>query len=119
MHGAVPLASVLAALPTPPPPAPRRRSGRAPAPKVIVDAPDERGPTQKRRAKRPREIVELTGLHSGKTVEGAVQKVNGKWSNHDMFPGREFDDLDAYRAAKKQRAEQRAAYSDQNIRRRK
>ena len=33
-----------------------------------------------------------------------------------MFPGREFDDLDAYRAAKKQRAEQRAAYSNQNIR---
>jgi hypothetical protein len=29
-----------------------------------------------------------------------------------MFPGREFDDLDAYRAAKKQRKEQRAAYSD-------
>ena len=30
-----------------------------------------------------------------------------------MFPGREFDDLDAYRAAKKQRYERRAAYSDQ------
>jgi len=28
-------------------------------------------------------------------------------------PGREFDDLDAYRAAKKQRKERRAAYSDQ------
>ena len=35
-------------------------------------------------------------------VEGAAQKVNGKWSNSVMFPGREFDDLDAYRAAKKQ-----------------
>ena len=30
-----------------------------------------------------------------------------------MFPGREFDDLDEYRAAKKQRAARRAAYSDQ------
>ena len=36
-----------------------------------------------------------------------------KWRNHSMFPGRVFDDLDEYRAAKKQRAEQRAAYSDQ------
>ena len=30
-----------------------------------------------------------------------------------MFPGREFDDLDAYRAAKKQRKERRAAYLGQ------
>ena len=29
-----------------------------------------------------------------------------------MFPGREFDDLDAYRAAKKQRKERRDAYSE-------
>ena len=36
-------------------------------------------------------------------VEGARSKANGKWSNPEMFPGREFDDLDAYRAAKKQR----------------
>ena len=35
-----------------------------------------------------------------------------KWSS-DMFPGREFDDLDAFRAAKKQHKERRAAYSDQ------
>ena len=49
----------------------------------------------------------------GKYAEGAYQKQNGKWTNAAMFPGREFDDLDAYRAAKKQRAEQRAAYSDQ------
>ena len=46
-------------------------------------------------------------------VEGAIQKQNGKWTNGFMFPGREFDDLDAYRAAKKQRAERRAAYLDQ------
>ena len=31
-----------------------------------------------------------------------------------MFPGREFDDLDEYRAAKKQRFEQRAAYYADN-----
>ena len=46
-------------------------------------------------------------------VEGALQKANGKWTNYDMFPGREFDDLDTYRAAKKQRKERRAAYSAQ------
>ena len=51
-----------------------------------------------------------------KRAEGGYQKANGKWSDPRMFPGREFDDLDAYRAAKKQRAEQRAAYSYQNIR---
>jgi len=49
----------------------------------------------------------------GKLVEGAWQKVNGKWANTHIFPGREFDDLDAYRAAKKQRKERRAAYSVQ------
>ena len=107
--GEAPSASVLAALPTAPAvAAPPRRSGRAPAPKVIADAPDERAPSHKRQAKRPRE----TGMHVGKHVEGAKQKSNGKWRSNN-FPGREFDDLDAYRAAKKQRAEQRAAYSDQ------
>ena len=40
-------------------------------------------------------------------VEGATSRSNGKWVNNVMFPGREFDDLDEYRAAKKQRAEQR------------
>ena len=118
--GEAPLASVLAALPIlpwlrlspPPPPAPlpEKRTRRR---KVIVDAPDERLPYQKRRAKRPRETVELTGMHVGRTVEGAYQKENGKWANPVMFPGREFNDLDAYRAAKKQRNERRAAYSAQ------
>ena len=70
--------------------------------KVIVDAPDER-----RRRKWE------TGKHLGKSVEGARQKSNGKWSDSRTFPGREFDDLDEYRAAKKQRKERRAAYSDQ------
>ena len=46
-----------------------------------------------------------------KRVEGAWQKGNGKWRNSSMFPGREFDDLDAYRAAKKQRAARREEYS--------
>ena len=46
-------------------------------------------------------------------VEEAYQKSNGKWANHYMFGSREFDDLDAYRAAKKQRTDQRAAYRDQ------
>ena len=39
-------------------------------------------------------------------VEGARSKANGKWSSQH-FPGREFDDLDAYRAAKKQRVAQK------------
>jgi len=48
-----------------------------------------------------------------KKVEGANQKKNGKWSNPLIFPGREFDDLDAYRAAKEQRAAQRDEYRAQ------
>ena len=101
---------MLAALPAAPAvAAPPRRSGRAPAPKVIADAPDERSPAQKRAAKRP---LKRTGVHVGKYVEGAIQKANGKWRSNN-FPGREFDDLDAFRAAKKQRAARRGAYSDQ------
>ena len=48
-----------------------------------------------------------------KKAEGAYQKQNGKWTNKDMFPGRDFDDLDAYRAAKKQRAARRDEYRAQ------
>ena len=48
-----------------------------------------------------------------KYVEGATQKQNGKWSCPLMFPGREFDDLDAYRAAKKQRYARREEYRAQ------
>ena len=99
--GEAPLASILAALPDAAPP---RRSGRAPAPKVIVD-PEAPTLGSRKRAHPPVYKVQ-------KEVDGARQKVNGKWSSR-MFPGREFDDLDAYRAAKKQRYEQRAAYSDQ------
>jgi len=46
-------------------------------------------------------------------AEGGYQKANGKWSDPRMFPGREFDDLDAYRAAKKQRAARRDEYRAQ------
>ena len=46
-------------------------------------------------------------------AEGARQKQNGKWSNPTMFPGRDFGDLDEYRAAKKQRVARRTAYTDQ------
>jgi len=92
--------------PSSPPPQPSRLSGRAPAPKVIVDAPDE-----VRRDKRPRRRE--IGAYVGKSVEGATQNKKGKWSNSAMFPGRDFDDLDAYRAAKKQRAARREEYRAQ------
>ena len=78
-----------------------RRSGRAPVPKIKADAPGpllkcERGlPIQ--RGSRPRR----------KSVEGAVHNSNGKWTNNHLFPGHQFDDLDAYRAAKKQRVAQK------------
>ena len=49
----------------------------------------------------------------GKCIEGARQNLNGKWTNPGMFPGREFDDLDEYRAAKKQRMVRRSEYLDQ------
>ena len=93
--GEAPLASVLAALPDA---APLRRSGRAPAPKRKVDAP---GPVL--RCER--------GLPIGRTKKTLADR-QMKWF-HRSFPGREFDDLDAIRAAKRQRAEQRASYTDQ------
>ena len=65
--------------------------------------------------KRQRPTKAKAPRKRAKCVEGAIQKANGKWSCYEMFPGREFDDLDAYRAAKKQRYERRAAYSAQNI----
>ncbi len=110
--GEVPLASVLAALPAVPAAAPRR-SGRAPAPKVIVDpeAPTLQATIISRSKKRPHKRE--TGEWVGQTVEGATQKSNGKWKYPAMFPGREFDDLDELRAAKKQRKERYAAYVDQ------
>ena len=62
-------------------------------------------PTKEKKEKAPRKKV--------KCVEGAHQKSNGKWANYCMFPGREFDDFDAYRAAKKQRAARQRARHDQ------
>ena len=47
-----------------------------------------------------------------RSVEGAKPKTNGKWRS-GLFPGREFDDLDEYRAAKKQREERREEYRAQ------
>ena len=83
-----------------------RRSGRASVPKVIVDAP---GPVL-----RCERGVPIDRSSPGPTsVEGARQKQNGKWSCPRLFPGQEFDDFDAFRAAKKQHVEQRAACSDQ------
>ena len=46
-------------------------------------------------------------------VSAILEKSNGKWTDNAKFPGREFDDLDAYRAAKKQRMARRGAYADQ------
>ena len=48
------------------------------------------------------------------SVEGATQKKNGKWRSA-KFPGREFDDLDAYRAAKKQRYARREEFRAQRL----
>ena len=47
-----------------------------------------------------------------KRAEGAYRIQNGKWRS-TMFPGRDFDDLDEYRAAKKQRAARREEYRAQ------
>ena len=63
------------------------------------EARDAQGPPRKRERPTKRKA------HGAppKYAEGAIQKANGKWVNYKLFPGREFDDLDAYRAAKKQR----------------
>ena len=119
--GEAPLASVLAALPAAPVAGPPRRSGRAPAPKVIVDpeAPALASvlAAASRKARTFPENQKARTLpkkppYYGKSIEGATQRANGKWTSHH-YPGREFDDLDEYRAAKKQRMERRAAYSAQ------
>ena len=63
--------------------------------------------------KRERPTKRKAGRKKAKHVEGARQKKNGKWSS-SMFPGREFDDLDAYRAAKKQRATRKKEHNARN-----
>ena len=86
------------------------------SPAVALRETFEARPAPPRKRERPTKAkAGAAPRKRAKTVEGATQKSNGKWSNTHMFPGREFDDLDEFRAAKKQRAEQRIAYSDQNI----
>jgi len=65
-----------------------------------------RAPRPKKRERPAKKKPRFVRRH----VEGASSKANGKWRS-SMFPGREFDDLDAYRAAKKQRAARREEYS--------
>ena len=50
------------------------------------------------------------------SVDGAQQKQNGKWIDPVKFPGREFDDLDEYRAAKERRKEARVKWASENTR---
>ena len=59
--------------------------------------------------KRPRK--EETPIVQRRT-EDAYHKQNGKWGSR-LFPGREFDDLDEFRAAKKQHTARRSEYLDQ------
>ena len=57
-------------------------------------------------------VIKPTEPYKPKRVEGAYQKQSGMWVSR-MFPGREFDDLDAYRVAKKQRSARRAEFRAQ------
>ena len=83
-------------------PPPVKPSFEPPDPPVMVPEASRAPPT-----KKPRFVP--------RQLEGARSKSNGKWYNYKIFPGREFDDLDEYRAAKKQRTDQRAANWDQNF----
>ena len=101
---------VRAAKAPPPPPAPLPEK-RTRTPRVIVDPPALTQMESIRRSKKARKKARALPreLTRRPHVEGAYQKDNGKWANYHMFPGREFDDLDELRAAKRQHAEQRAA----------
>ena len=79
-----------------------RRSARAPAPRVIVDPEAPRRHVSEAARSRRRRLLMMPEQFSGLRAEGAYQKKNGKWVSR-MFPGREFDDLDELRAAKKRR----------------
>ena len=52
------------------------------------------------------------GGQGARAGAGTRRRANGKWRS-GLFPGREFDDLDEYRAAKKQREERREEYRAQ------
>ena len=71
-----------------------------------------RSPPKKR--KRPTKKKQYAPYYGDSTYfEGARQKSNGKWMNHAMFPSREFDNIDAYRAARTQHMTRRAEWSAQ------
>ena len=74
----------------------------------------EARPAPPKKRKRPRK-AKAGGAppKKAKWVDGARQKQNGKWTDPVKFPGREFDDLDELRAAKKQRAARRDEYRAQ------
>ena len=47
-------------------------------------------------------------------VRIAARSLGWPWTNTYLFPGRDFDDLDEYRAAKKQRTELRVIRAQAN-----
>ncbi len=107
--GEAPLASVLDALPAAPspPPAPLPRPARPGAPRVIVN------PEAPARNSGKARSSWKDSPFDKEYAEGVTRRANGKWTDNHRFPSREFDDLDEYRAAKKQRKERRAVYSAQ------
>ena len=62
----------------------------------------EARPAPPKKRKRPTKGKGGAAKKKPRRVEGAEQKTNGKWANRNIFPCREFDSLDEYRAAKKQ-----------------
>ena len=62
--------------------------------------------------KRKRPAKKKQRHYVQRCVEWAYQKSTGKWA-HTTFPGREFDDLDELRAAKKVHYARRAKWSAQ------
>ena len=98
----------------------RRRRGardvRPPLPRRLPGADGWRrrhGHYTTRLAHTKRKAVGAPPKKKPRYVEGAEQKANGKWVNHQILPGHEFDSLNEYRAAKKQRAARREAWRAQ------
>ena len=79
--------------------------------RVSLEARYAQGPPRKRERPAKRKAGGAPRKKT-KCVEGARQKKNGKWSS-SMFPGREFDDLDELRAAKKEHYSRREEYRAQ------
>jgi len=86
---------------------------KAPLRKTFEARPSRAPPPRKRERPTKGKAGAAPPKKKPRRVEGAEQKVNGKWRS-DMFPGREFDNLDEYRAAKKQRYARREEYREQN-----